>query len=285
MALVSAAAWAPRVYATPAWADTEAGFYAWLFGSYRGHARNFKWRWDLLFHLPSETAVALVAVARLIYQLNSAPVQSFLGALNAELWAEGRAHAGAWFCDALRWWGWCFERRTRGSRMVWMREVHLHLLENFDEDRLPELVKERVSERLRSVAISRLRSIDVGYRSYDLVLKMVVDSGRQLGRLADIKCTRFALRTICKYCFGGLPVARTRANFQYKKQLEAAGIVGDMRHACLYCFLHREVCVLESEWHFAFFCPLFSNLRSGPIARQRAEYNFGAEFHALTLST
>ena len=82
---------------------------------------------------------------------------------------------------------------------------------------------------------------------------MVVDSGRQLGRLADIRCTRFALRTICKYCFGGLPVARTRANFQYKKQLEAAGIVGDMRHACLYCFLHREVCVLESEWHFAFF--------------------------------
>ena len=53
--------------------------------------------------------------------------------------------------------------------MVWMHEVHLHLLENFDEDRLPELVKERVSERLHSVAISRLRSIDVGYRSYDLV--------------------------------------------------------------------------------------------------------------------
>ena len=90
--------------------------------------------------------------------------------------------------------------------MVWMREVHLHLLENFElGERLPELVKERVSERLRSVAISRLRSIDVGNRSYDLVLKMVVDSGRQLGRLADIRCTRFALRTVCKYCFGGNP--------------------------------------------------------------------------------
>ena len=47
-------------------------------------------------------------------------------------------------------------------------------------------------------------------------------------------------------------MARTRANFQHKKQLEAAGIVGDMRHTCLYCLLHREVCVLESEWHFAF---------------------------------
>ena len=80
------------------------------------------------------------------------------------------------------------------------------------------------SLRLRSVAISRLlRCTDVGYRSYDLVLKMVVDSGRQFGRLADIKCTRFAMRTVCEYCFGGLPVARTRANFQHKKQLEAAG--------------------------------------------------------------
>ena len=138
--------------------------------------------------------------------------------------------------------------------MVWMREVHLHLLENFElGERLPELVKERVSVRLRSVAISRLlRCTDVGYRSYDLVLKMVVDSGRQFARLADVKCTRFALRAVCKYCFGGLPVARTRANFQHKKQLEAAGIVGDMRHTCLYCLLHREVCVLESEWHFAF---------------------------------
>ena len=80
--------------------------------------------------------------------------------------------------------------------MVWMREVHLHLLENFDEDRLPELVKERVSVRLRSVAMSRLRSIDVGYRSYDLVLKMVVESGRQFARLADIKCTKYALRVV-----------------------------------------------------------------------------------------
>ena len=76
-------------------------------------------------------------------------------------------------------------------------------------------------------------------------------------------------------------MARTRANFQHRKQLEAAGIVGDMRHAFLYCLLHREVCVLESEWHFDFFCPLFWNVRSGPVARQRAEYNVAAEFHAL----
>ena len=80
-------------------------------------------------------------------------------------------------------------------------------------------------------------------------------------------------------------MARTRANFQHKKQLEAAGIVGDMRQAFLYCLLHSEVCVLESEWHFAFFCPLFSNLRSGPIARQRAEYNNDAEFRALPCSS
>ena len=82
--------------------------------------------------------------------------------------------------------------------MVWMREVHLHLLENFElGERLPELVKERVRERLRSAAILRLGSIDVGFRSYDLVLKMVVESGRQFGRLVDIKCTRFALNAVC----------------------------------------------------------------------------------------
>ena len=76
-------------------------------------------------------------------------------------------------------------------------------------------------------------------------------------------------------------MARTRANFQHKKQLEAAGIVGAMRHAFLYCLLHREVCVLESEWHFDCFCPLFWNVRSGLVARQRAECNVVAEFHAL----
>ena len=76
-------------------------------------------------------------------------------------------------------------------------------------------------------------------------------------------------------------MARTRANFQHKKQLEAAGIVGDMRQAFLYCLLHSEVCVLESEWHFDFLCPLFWNVRSGPVARQRVEYNVAAGFHAL----
>ena len=76
-------------------------------------------------------------------------------------------------------------------------------------------------------------------------------------------------------------MARTRANYKHKEQLEAAGIVGDMRHACLYWLLRRDVCVLESEWHFALLCPLFSNLRSGPIARQSAEYNVDAEFHVL----
>ena len=72
-----------------------------------------------------------------------------------------------------------------------------------------------------------------------------------------------------------------RANFHCKKQLEAVGIVGVMRHGCLHCLLHREVCVLESEWHFDCFCPLFWNVRSGLVARQRAEYNVAAEFDAL----
>ena len=42
LGMVNAAAWAPRIYATPAWADMEASFFGWLFGSYRGRARNFK---------------------------------------------------------------------------------------------------------------------------------------------------------------------------------------------------------------------------------------------------
>ena len=82
--------------------------------------------------------------------------------------------------------------------MMWMREVHLHLIENCKMgDKLPELVNERVSERLRSAAISWLGSLDVGYRSYDLILKMLVDSGRHFGRLTDMKCSRYALRSVC----------------------------------------------------------------------------------------
>ena len=76
-------------------------------------------------------------------------------------------------------------------------------------------------------------------------------------------------------------MARTRANFQYKAQLEAAGIVGDARHACLYCLLNRGVCVLESEWQFVFFCLLFSNLRKGSLARARVAADV-AEFHTST---
>ena len=75
-------------------------------------------------------------------------------------------------------------------------------------------------------------------------------------------------------------MARTRANYKHKEQLEAAGIVGDMRNACLYWLLRRDVCVLESEWHFVFFCPLHANLRNGPLAGQRVADDDDAEFHA-----
>ena len=63
--------------------------------------------------------------------------------------------------------------------------------------------------------------------------------------------------------------------FQYTEQLEA-----DARHACLYCLLHTGVCVIESECHFVFFCPLFSHLRNGPLARARVAEDV-AEFHIL----
>ena len=89
--------------------------------------------------------------------------------------------------------------------MVWMREVHLHLIETYKiGDRLPELGMERMSERLRSAAISRLGSLEVGYRPYDLALKMLVDCGHHFGRLTDTTCSSFGLRSVCLYCSGGL---------------------------------------------------------------------------------
>ena len=49
------------------------------------------------------------------------------------------------------------------------------------------------------------------------------------------------------------------------QQLINAGICDELRHACLYCLLVKNVCVLESEWHFIEYCPLFTYLRTGPL--------------------
>jgi len=115
LATVNAVAWAPRVYSSVEWRQGEACFYAWILGSSRGRAAAFRWRWDALFQLPSESSIVLVAVARIIHQMHAAPVDSFMGGLQAELWSESRAHPGAWMCGALRWWAWCFDLYTGGS--------------------------------------------------------------------------------------------------------------------------------------------------------------------------
>jgi len=52
-------------------------------GSCRGHVARFRWRWDLLFELPSESAIVLVAVAKLLLQMQAAPASSFLGGRRA----------------------------------------------------------------------------------------------------------------------------------------------------------------------------------------------------------
>ena len=66
---------------------------------------------------------------------------------------------------------------------------------------------------------------------------------------------------------GGLRVARTRAHFQLKDQLLAAGIDENLRRTCLFCLFSKNICVLESEWHLLFYCPLFTHLRTGPLWR------------------
>jgi hypothetical protein len=153
-----------------------------------------------------------------------------------------------------------------------MQVVHDHILSMADLERegLHTVVKQMVGERLSSNALSRLGGMDVNFKSYDLVLKLLVDKGIHFGRVAGVECTRFSLRAICKVCYGGLPLARTRANYNFKERLVASGICDNLRHACLYCLIARNICVLESEWHYIFHCPLFTDLRTGSLFQRRA---------------
>ena len=66
------------------------------------------------------------------------------------------------------------------------------------------------------------------------------------------------------FCYGGLPLGRTRAHFQYANQSEQAGISEDLRRCCLFC-LNRGVCVFGSEWHFVVHCPQFRDLRTSRL--------------------
>ena len=104
--------------------------------------------------------------------------------------------------------------------------------------------------------------MDIGPTSYDMILRMLVENEIHFGKIAKYECTRAALHGLCVVCFGGILVGRTRAHFEYKEQLENAGITGKFWKVCLFCQVSRKVCVLESEWQFLLFCPNYVRLRS-----------------------
>ncbi len=141
-----------------------------------------------------------------------------------------------------------------GPRLRWMGEAHTHALRIavMGSDRVRTVVRHAVRARVRAEAIDRLRRLDVTYGSYDFVLNFLAQRDVHFGDLNHVQCTRFSLRTIVKIFLGGLPVARTRAHFQLKDQLIAAGIDGNLRRTCLFCLFSRNICVLESEWHLLF---------------------------------
>ena len=153
--------------------------------------------------------------------MHISPTRSFLGGLGVELWSESRVHTGAWMCGALRWWAWCFNLTTGGPRARWMQVVHNHVLSIADQERdgMHENVKQAFGERVYLEATTRLRNMNTNFKSYDLVLNILVDRGIHFGRLTSVECTRLSLRAVCKVCYGGLPVARTRANNHFQRSV------------------------------------------------------------------
>ena len=149
-----------------------------------------------------------------------------------------------------------------------MAAVHSHVLAlaGRGKEELRETVSRQLHDRLFSEAKAQLQSMDIGPTSYYMILRVLVENEVHFGKNTKLECTRAALHGLCMVCFGGIPLGRTRAHFEYKKQLENAGITGNFRKACLYCQVSRKVCVLESEWHFLLFCiilPTFHRFTSG----------------------
>ena len=239
----------------------------------------------MLFYFPYESAVVLVATAKLLHQMHTASPSSFLGALGASLWIQCRAQSNSWMRGALRWWGWCFGLDIGAQRgrpalngdgyPAWISSVHAHAVDlaGRGKDALRESVYARIRERFRSEALMKLRVAGAGPFSYDAVLRLLVEKEVHFGEINKLVCSRSALRSLCMICYGGLEVGRTRALYQYPEQLARAGISNELRRCCLYC-LNRGVCVLDSEWHFVLYCPHFRDLRNSRLRN----IDIGSEF-------
>ena len=117
---------------------------------------------------------------------------------------------------------------------------------------------------MHTEALTQLQASEIG-PSYDLVLQLLVASGVHFGETVGIDCMRSAMQSLRKVCYGGLPVGRTRARYQYHDGLENSGVTDNLRKSCLYCLKSRNVCVLDTEWHFVLHCPHFTDLRNSKL--------------------
>ena len=128
---------------------------------------------------------------------------------------------------------------------AWMPGVHAHALALAGRGKDEQQQMVRASFIRKHLRNYKRRGQCIFLRYFNLL----VEKGTHFGEISRLDCSRLALHSLCMVCYGGLPLGRTRAHFQYANQLEQAGILEDVRRCCLFC-LNRGVCVLDSEWHF-----------------------------------
>ena len=143
--------------------------------------------------------------------------------------------------------------------------MHAATLAARPKGELQEAVRQSIRLRLHTEALTQLRASEIGPASYDLVLQLLVASGVHFGEITKIDCMRSAIQSLCKVCYGGLTVGRTRAHYQYHVELENAGVTDNLRKSCLYCLKSRNVCVFDPKWNFVLHCPHFTDLRNSRL--------------------
>ena len=159
------------------------------------------------------------------------------------------AHSDAWMRGALRWWGWCFDLDIGAQRgrptlnadgyPAWMPGVHAHALALAGRGKDEQQQMVRASFIRKHLRNYKRRGQCIFLRYFNLL----VEKGTHFGEISRLDCSRLALHSLCMVCYGGLPLGRTRAHFQYANQLEQAGISGNLRRCCLLLFESRCLCI------------------------------------------
>ena len=70
------------------------------------------------------------------------------------------------------------------------------------------------------------------------------------------------MHNLVLFLLGELPVQRTQAFFRFRNNIQNLASCPFGKRCCLHCLLHRNVYVLDSEWHWIFDCPHFSAQRA-----------------------